>query len=180
MVFRRRMDGRRPIQSVKHVVDNSGILAAITDTVALNVVSAVPTYTLADTDGCPIGSTVNSFFLEIFFYTEGGEIANEVPLVDWYALKDDGGNFGGTFDSANLPTPGATGLHLNKRKIFHEEKGLAGGGDASLAGVPMVFKGVLSIPRGMRRIGQADIIKICARSNFATKFCVKAVYKHYT
>ncbi len=175
----RRMDSRRPIDSVKHIVEISGILAAGANTVLLELIKGVDTYSLADTDGVPVGSNVNSIFLSVFFITEGGEVANEVPLVDWYTIKNPGFTWASTFNSTNLPTPGTTGTHVNKRHIFHTEKGLSGGGDVSLAGVPMIFKGVLKIPRHMRRIGALDTFQICARANFATKFCVQAIYKHY-
>ncbi len=118
-------------------------------------------------------------FVEIFFISEGGEVANEVPLVDWYLIKNGGNSFGATFDASNLPTPGATGLHINKRHILHEEKGLTGGGNASLTGIPMVFKGVIRIPKGSQRIGESDVFRICARANFASKFCVKVIYKWF-
>ncbi len=154
-------------------------MAAGTNTVLLNVISEVPTYTVADIDGVPVGATVNNIFLSMFFYTEGGEIASEVPLVDWYIIKNPGSAWGTTFDATNLPTPGATGSHINKRHIFHTEKELSGGGDASLSGVPMVFKGVISIPRHMRRVGSDDVILIAGRANFATKFCCQAIYKHF-
>ncbi len=121
---------------------------------------------------------VKGFYLSAFFISEGGEIAAENPVVDWYVIHNPGGAFGTTFDADNLPTPGATGAHKNKRFIFHEEKGLTGGGDASLAGVPMVFKGVIGIPKKWQRVGQDDTIQLCARANFATKFCLKTVYHH--
>ncbi len=180
MVFRRRSNQLRPINSVKHIVEASTIIAAITDTVVLRLVAGVDTYSLADADGVPTGSRVNSFFLSTFAYTEGGEVANEVPLVDWYIIHNPSNRFGTTFDAANLPTPGATGIHKNKRFIIHTEKGLSGGGDASLAGVPMVFKGVIGIPKKMRRIGEDDEFLVCYRANFATKVCAQAIYKHYS
>ncbi len=179
MVFRRRSDSRRPIDSVKHIVETSGIIAAGTNTVLLNLATEVATYTVADIDGVPVGANVNSMFLSCFFIAEGGELATEVPLVDWYIIKNPGSTWGTTFDATNLPTPGATGSHINKRHIFHTEKGLTGGGEVSLAGIPMVFKGVISIPRHMRRFGSDDAITVCARANFATKFCFQAIYKHY-
>ncbi len=168
-----------PVISTKNVVDTSGVLAAGTDTVMDVLAVAVDAPTLAAPDSVERGSTINGLYLSIFFITEGGEVANEVPLVDWYILKNPGNNFASTFDATNLPTPGATGSHDNKRFIFHEEKGLAGGGDASLAGVPMVFKGVLAIPKGYRKFNANDRLTLAARANFATKFCVKAVYKWY-
>ena len=169
----------QPIISTKNVVETSGIIAAGTDTVIENVSVGVESATLAATESVERGSKVNGFFLSIFFYTEGGEVANEVPLIDWYVIKDQGGAMGTTFDANHLPTPGAQGGHVNKRYVFHTEKGLAGGGDASLAGVPMVFKGVIAIPRGYRKHNQNDAIRVCARANFATKFCIQAIYKWY-
>ena len=175
----RRNRSLSPIVSTKNVVETSGIIAAGTNTVIDNLSVAVESTTLAATDSVERGSTINGMFISIFFYTEGGEVTNEVPLVDWYIIKDQGGNMAVTFDSTHLPTPGAQGSFNNKRFIFHTEKGLAGGGDASLAGVPMVFKGVIAIPKGYRKQNMDDIIKICARTNFATKFCVQAIYKWY-
>ncbi len=163
---------------IKHVVDTSSIMAAGTNTILQPSIEGVDAYQLSDVNGCPTGSTVNGFYMSFFAITEGGEIASEIPLVDWYAIHNPGDAFGTTFDANNLPTPGTTGLHKNKRFIIHEEKGLAGGGDVSLAGVPMVFKGVISIPRKWRRIGQDDTFQIVGRANFNTKFCIKTVYHH--
>ncbi len=170
----------RPINSRKNVVDLSSILAATTNTVFDNVCQGVDQADLASADEVTTGSSINAFYMSLFAIAEGGELATEVPLVDWYIIKDNGGNFGTTFDATNLPTPGATGTNLNKRHIIHEEKGLAGGGDASLAGVPMIFKGVIRIPKHMRRIGVGDRIRLCMRANFATKVCTKFIYKWYS
>ncbi len=179
MPFRRRGNALRPIVSTKNVVETSGILAAGTDTVALELTNSVDSATLAASNSVERGSSIKGFFLSIFFITEGGEVANEVPLVDWYIIKNNGFNYGTTFDVTNLPTPGAQGVHDNKRFIFHTEKGLSGGGDASLTGVPMVFKGVIAIPRGMQKQNANDRFQICARANFATKFCIQCIYKWY-
>ncbi len=178
MVFRRGL-GLRPIDSVKHVVDSSGIIALVTNTVLQPSIDGVDTYSLSDVNGVPTGAKVFSIFYSMYFIAEGGELATEVPLVDWYIIHNPGDTFADTFDANNLPTPGATGSHKNKRHIIHEEKGLTGGGEVSLAGLPMIFKGVIRIPRGRQRIGQNDTIQVCGRTNFNTKFCIKAIYKHY-
>ncbi len=178
MVFHRGMS-LRPINSIKNVFDISGIMAAGTNTSLGLPIFGVRNADLATNNEVNVGSKITSVFLEIFFYTEGSELANEVPLVDWYIIKDDGNAYGVTFNATNLPTPGATGTHQNKRKILHEEKGLAGGGNLSLTGVPMVFKGVIRIPRGKQRWAESDVLRINGRSNFATKFCIKALYKWY-
>ncbi len=177
--FRGRGNALRPIISTKNVVETSGILPAGTDTVLDELTNAVDAPSLAVSNSVARGSKVNGMFLSLFFITEGGELANEVPLVDWYIIKNPGFSFTSTFDATNLPTPGNTGIHDNKRFIFHTEKALAGGGNLSLNGVPMVFKGVIAIPRGYQKHNANDRIQICARANFATKFCLQSIYKWY-
>ncbi len=179
MTVPRFQNALRPVISTKNVVEISGILAAGTNTVSLNLALAVDSATLAASNSVERGSKINGFFLSVFYIAEGGEVANEVPLVDWYVIKDPGNNMGTTFDATHLPTPGASGVHDNKRFIFHTEKGLTGGGDASLAGIPMVFKGVIAVPRGYRKFNANDAISFCARANFATKFCIQCIYKWY-
>ncbi len=172
-----------PIVSTKNIAELSGILAATTNTVIKTIVTSVESsaVALSDDDGIAKNSKVNGIFLSLFFTSEGGEVATEVPLVDWYIIKDQGNNMATAGFAVNgLPTPGATGVHENKRFIIHTEKGLTGGGDASLSGVPMVFKGVIVIPKGMRTFRINDTIHICARSNFNTKFCVQAIYKWFS
>ncbi len=176
MAFRRSL---HPVVSTKNVVETSGILAASTNTVISSLTSTVDSATLASALSVERGSTINSIYLSCFFITEGGEVAAEVPLVDWYVIKDNGGTMGSTFDATHLPTPGSQGVHDNKRYILHTEKGLAGGGDASLAGVPMIFKGVIKIPRHMRKQNAQDSFSLAARANFNTKFCVQAIYKWF-
>ncbi len=180
MVFRNRGMGLRPINSIKNVVDNSGLIPAVTNTSIHLPIFGVRNADLATSNEVDVGSKISSVFIELFFFSEGGELANEVPLVDWYIIKDPGNSWSTVFDAGNLPTPGATGVHKNKRHILHEEKGLTGGGNLSLSGVPMVFKGVIKIPRGRQRWGEADVLRIAARTNFATKFCVKTVYKWFS
>ncbi len=179
MVFRRGLTRLRPIDSVKHIVETSGISTAVTNTVITALIDGVDTYQLSGRAGVPTGAKVHSFYFSMFVISEGGEVASEVPLVDWYIIHNPGNAWGTTFDASNLPTPGTTGSHKNKRHIIHTEKGLSGGGDASLSGVPMIFKGVIRIPRGMQRIGEDDRFTLCIRTNFNSKFCVQAIYKHY-
>ncbi len=173
------MNYLRPVDSVKHIVESSGIAAAGTNIVPFSIIDGVAAYALSTTNGVPTGAHVRSIFLSFYIITEGGEVASEVPLVDWYIIHNPGNAWATTFDSLNLPTPGSTGNHQNKRHIIHTEKGLSGGGDASLAGLPMIFKGVIRIPRKMQRISEDDRLTIALRCNFASKFCIQAIYKHY-
>ncbi len=117
----------RPIHSVKHIVETSGVLSAGSNTVMLNLVDGQDEYSLSDVDGVPTGSKVFSLYISVFAIAEGGEVAAEVPLVDWYVIAVPGNVWGTTFGANDLPTPGTTGVHINKRHIFHTEKGLTGG-----------------------------------------------------
>ncbi len=177
MAFRR--NAKRPIDSRKNIVDTSGIVAATTNTIFQTVSQAVDNPVISNAQEVKTGSTISSIFVSVYVLSEGGEIANEVPLVDFYWITNPGGIWA-TFGTSVLPVPGATGTGTNKRFIFHTEKGLAGGGDASLAGLPMIFKGVLKIPRGRQRQGFNDRINMCIRTNFACKVCVQSIYKYYS
>ncbi len=178
--FRRRGKGGQ-INSVKNVFDSSNVLVASTNTIIAQLADAVDSAALADPNGVEKGCKIYSTYLSVFVFSEGGELATEVPLVDWYIIKDPGATLQTIGFTANgFPTPGATGTHKNKRFIMHEEKGLAGGGDASLAGVPMVFKGVIKIPPGFQTMRAEDRITLNIRANFAAKTCVKAIYRWYT
>ncbi len=169
-----------PVNSRKNIVETSGILGAGTVSLLDTITRTVEDASLANQDEVEPGCTISSIYLSLYFISEGGEIASEVPLVDWYICMDKANVMGTIGFTANgLPSPGSTGTHKNKYKIFHTEKALAGGGDISLAGVPMVFKGVLKIPKMWRTHHIDDQIKIVGRSNFATKFCLQAIYKWY-
>ncbi len=169
---------RSPIHSTKHVVDSSGITGIVTNQILQTSVQALDNPVLANVAQVNPGSKISSIYYSVYFIAEGGEIANEISLIDFYFIKVPANSWT-TFAAATLPTPGATGSHINKRHVLHEEKGISGGGNVSLAGVPMVFKGVIKIPRGRQRFGQSDTFLMCARTNFASKFCIKCIYKEY-
>ncbi len=172
---------KRPINSVKHIQEGTSILAATTDTVITEIADAVDNYTLADANGVPVGATIGSIFASVFAISEDGDLANEIPLIDWYIIRVNEA-FGNTFSAIGLPTPGSTGTHANKSKILHTEKGISGISTASSSshGVPMVFKGVIRIPKGQRRMAQGGRYLLCGRSNFATKVCFQFIYKHFS
>ncbi len=169
MPFRRRIP---PMQTEKHVIDTEGALSgAVSATVpiATTVVNktAGAVYTPVEVS---IGEQINGIFLSIFILgaTGGGQDGS----INWYIAKARA-----TQNSvSDFPEPGETGPSGIRSQIFHEEKGLAGSAD----GTPMAFKGVIVIPKGMRRMRQSDQFFIKLRSTDAVadvNFCVKAIYK---
>ncbi len=173
MPFRRR--GSRlgtQIHSIKHVIDSAGVLsgAAISTTpiaTAVNAQSAI-----FNPVEIVLGHTVNGFFLSVFIIGATGAPLN--GSIDWYIAKLRGGQTIG-----DLPAPNNVGISDLRNQIFHQEKGLAGSGD----GTPMAFKGVVVVPKSMRRVRSGDQFVIALSSADATndaEFCIKAIYKSFS
>ncbi len=168
MVFRRSLS---PINRTKHVVDSSGASTSVSSVsvVARGVErrSAAP----FDPVECILGSSVNAFFVSFFVIGSTG-----APLsgpIDWYFAKARVGQDPNT----DFPDPGQTGPSEIRNQIYHEEKGLSGSGD----GTPMVFKAVIAVPKGQRRIRASDqfFFKLKANGSDTNNFCIKVIYNEF-
>ncbi len=166
-----RHSNRRPIMSVKKVIDaQGGLVASTVSTVGLLNVTTGAAWVDSANDSVPIGCTVSSMYISVFVFLDGA-IGATTPVIDWFFAKSPG-------NSLTFPEPGATGGNENRRWIMHEEKGLAPSIDDG--GTPMVFKGVLKIPKGRQRMGNDDSVFISLKSEgHPGFFCVKAIYKFY-
>ncbi len=168
----RRMSSLRPVVRTKHVVDTAGELAGgNTSTITLGLEKPVRADPF-DPAQIVLAGSVNGIFLSIFIIGATGAPLN--GAIDWYIAK----RRSGQQKSTEFPEPGQTGISDIRNQIFHEEKGLAGSGD----GTPMAFKGVVVVPKHMRRTRSNDEFFIKLKSvdvtNNAT-FCVKAIYNEY-
>ncbi len=159
-----------PIQSNKNIVDSTGGLSVVADSVNVFVnvhAQGVPTN---NTDSVPSGAKITSLFISLFIIGSTGSV---VPLaLDWYLGKARAGQVIAT----DFPSPGATGLSPVRNQIFHEEKGLSGTQD----GTPMAFKGVIRVPRGAQRCREGDLWFIKIRGVDDYTFCLKVLYKYFT
>ncbi len=185
MPFRRRMSFKRPINAIKNIVDQQGVLIADTapsGQLLKTIVTGVDNPAVdAATNEVQAGSTVTSIYLSLFFGTKGNASAVNPEVVDWYIIYDVAGRMseGGTFGNgaAVLPIASSAGESVNRNQILHMEKGIVG--DAA-DGSKMVFAGVIRIPRGKQRIGIGTKIHIVAQKQEGDKFfCLKAIYKYY-
>ncbi len=170
MPFRRGSYAKRPINSIKHVVDVEGGLVAATDSTSTFVNAVDGPQTPFDPVDVPFGGYVRSFYLSIFIIGATG-----APIdgsINWYIAKQRSGQ-----GAADFPTPSATGTSEVRNQIIHEEKGLSGSGD----GTPMVFKGVIVIPKSMQRIraGDAMFLRLRINGTIDATFCIKIIYKEY-
>ncbi len=172
-MFRRRFQSsRRPVSSIKHIIDATGALS--------NTRVVVPLLTAIGDDPNPFdpskvkfGASVNGIYLSLFIIGSSGT-AVQGPQ-DWYIGK----RHAGQDVLSDMPIPGQTGLSLLRNQVIHEEKGLVGSGD----GTAMAFKGVIVIPRGMRRMREGDEWFVVLRSGDNTnnpEFCLKAIFKSFS
>ncbi len=173
MPFRRGSRLGTQIHSVKHIVDVSGGLTGGASAV-VPISKVVNSRTEPfDPLECVVGETVNGIFLSVFTIGATGAPLN--GPIDWYIAKARNAQS----IVSDFPNPQATGISPMRSQIFHEEKGLAGSGD----GTPMAFKGVVVIPRMMRRQRDGDQFFMKIRSEDATsdaQFCIKAIYKSFS
>ncbi len=156
------------MQTVKHVIDAGG---GLTDVSAVVPLSTVVNTKQSATDPleCEVGETINGIFLSI--YIIGATGSGVTGPIDWFIGKSRSAQV----PSSDFPDPGATGSASIRNQIFHEEKAVSGSAD----GTPMAFKGVVPIPRGMRRqrLGDQFFVKLKMSTGDTGTFCVKAIYK---
>ncbi len=167
MVFRRRMSSLRPVNRIKHVVDQQGGLTAGTiGTVGL--IQSTDTPVLAQTDDCETGSTVNGIYLKVEANaTSSAALAN----MYMYVWKDPGGNL-------IRPAANSVGTNDNKKFVFHQEMIMFQQQDGS--NPRTLFNGVIVIPKHLRRNGPNDITEVVLLSpGVNINFCVQAHYKEF-
>ncbi len=164
-----RFRAKSPINSIKHIIDSEGALTAGGSSFT-PIATAVPNVdaTTFVPGNIRVGATINGFFLSVFMIGATGTGLS--GSLNWILQK--------IHADQTADNPGLTGTSEKRNQIIHEEKGLAGSAD----GTPMVFKGVIAVPRGMRRMREGDQWFVALRSTDATadaNFCVKAIYKSY-
>ncbi len=162
------MSQMRPIKSIKHVIDIQGGLTAGTQSVNA-IANGVDVYSLSDADGIPTGARINSFFLNVqVAATQASALANVYMIV----YKNPGSNM------TAFPNANAVGVSDHKKFIFHQEMIMT---EKNTTAIPRtLFKGVLKIPKHMRRWGADDKMDVALFTPGVTfDYCLQAIYKHY-
>ncbi len=157
----------RPVNSNKQIVDSVNLAVVGGTTTIVNLATVVSDFT-GTVGECPTGATINSIYLFIQSVGADSGVAN----IDWYLYKRLGMN------SAAPITPGTTGGNPIRKMILHEEKGIPG--NALDGAYPLTFRGVIKIPKHMRRMGEGDQFKLVHRGVDLNNMCLKAIYKFYT
>ncbi len=169
MPFSRRISSSlRPVNSRKNVRDQQGGLAIGVATVS-NIADAVDSPSLGVPASCAIGSVINGLFLnvQVRATTEAA-----LPNAYMYICKNPGNNL-------SMPDANAVGIDDNKKFIFHQEMAMLSG--STEPSIPItLFKGVIKVPKHMRRMGADDQIQVHLFSPGVTAdFCIQAIYKWY-
>ncbi len=122
-----------------------------------------------------VGSRINSVYLRVEVI--GKDSAGGVDNIYMYVYKNPGNNLG-------LPPADSIGSNDNRRYVIHQEmimldfKGTTSGFPRTL------FKGVIVIPRGYRRMGVDDRLQVVLQHRTGevsqlTEFCLESIYKEY-
>ncbi len=172
MVFRNQRDSKRPIHSIKHVVDiQGGIVGDVNSDFTL--INGVDAPVVGNADEVETGSKVNAFFLNVQVISTAETALNNLYF---YLYKNAGTNI----SSANIPGANAVGTSDFKNKVFHQEMVMLS--DAADSIPATMFRGVIRIPKFMSRIGINDLIRIrflrVGAGNTAN-ICIQCIYKEY-
>ncbi len=167
---RRGQSSKRPIVSNKEIVDVTFLLVSAGVTTNVDLVTAVNDYT-GTVGTCPLGAKVLGIYIEASYNLSQVIVGR----FDWYICKRESARAVGEF-----PTPGVTGGHVLRKRIYHERKGVLDGGSASNAG-GQTSKSVefIKFPRGVQRMGENDRWTIFFNGSTNHSFCLKCIYKWY-
>ncbi len=164
--FRNRLGTQ--IHSIKHVIDSEGL---VTTSQSRNVIAnaVVQRNAVFNPTEVEVGETVNGFYITLFIIGNTG--APITSSINWYIIKTRAGQ-------TTVPNAFEVGTSEIRNQVFHQEKGLAGSGD----GTAMAFKGVIVVPKGMRRTREGDqfeiVIQLATTSD--ARFCLQAIYKSFS
>ncbi len=167
--FRRRSSmGLRPINRIKHVVDNDG---AVEDTanVVVDLIRAVDAPVITQTNQVVTASKVHAIYLhvEVSHTSTAGR-----PNIFMAVMKNPA-------NTITVPDPRTIGDSDTKRYIIHQEM-IMMSGDAG-NGLPRpLFNGVISIPKGMQRFGPGDRLQLILRTGTVdADWCQQCHYKEF-
>ncbi len=170
MMARYRMNmAIRPVQRIKHVIDTSATVTAATQLNTI-LILAKDAPVLANTTQVVTGSKINGIYLKVEVASNETD-AGAIPNVYMTVWKNPGGNLA-------APTVNAVGADDNKRFVIHQEmvmlNNLAGGNPRIL------FNGVIAIPKGYRRFGPNDELKVSVMSTAVNiALCIQCHYKEF-
>ncbi len=157
----------RPVNRLKHVVDLQGALVAGTAVHSI-IIQTVDTPDLATANEVETGSTVNGIFLVVEVVATSSAA---LPNCYMTLMKNPGGNL-------LNPTPNAIGISDDKRFIIHQEMVMLQ--EQTGSNPRTLFKGVIKIPKGYKRMGPNDILVLSLLApGVSVNFCFQVHFKEF-
>jgi len=165
-----------PVNSLKHVVDTSGVTSEVVS--VTDIANAVDAPVRGTSNNVNVGCVINFIFLVVEIV--GAVAYAAVPRV-YMCVNKNPANEIGTLN------PDSIGVQDTRKFVIHQEMMMvsqqassAGGGDFTFPRT--MFKGVIRIPRHMRRMGLDDRIQMrimndSGASTGTTRWCMQAIYK---
>ncbi len=168
----------RPINSLKHVVDTSGVTTT----------GAPSTTELADQVDNPsttasnqvhIGSAVKAIFLSV--QIKGSIAYAGTPRVYMLVYKNPG-------NQVPVPDPSNIGISPRRKFVIHQEMMMVddvGPASSSATSFPRtMFKGVILIPKRYQRFGDGDKLTFVIQNSVGettgqTDWCIQCIYKEF-
>ncbi len=162
----------RPVQRIKHVVDFQTAVPANVQ-IDQEIAAANDAPTIGNTASVITGSIINGFY--IVTELQASETSTtDTPNFYWILYKNPGDNIG------SWPNGNAIGSSDKKRFVIHQEMVML---NPVNSGVPrIVFKGVVAVPKSMRRMAPGDkwIIQLFIPSTgTAVNACTQVHFKEF-
>ncbi len=168
MVFRRRFtNSLRPINRIKHVVDIQNATAAGAQVNEI-LINTVDNPVISSPKDVQTGSKVNGIFLVVEVVATTSAALSNVYLV---IFKNPGGN---------LSNPVANTVEIldDKRFSIHQEMIMLQ--RQTNSNPRTLFKGVIMLPRGYRRMGPNDILTASILApGVNIDYCIQVHYKEF-
>ncbi len=157
----------RPVNRIKHVVDNQGGQTVGTQA-NLTLIIADDSPILANTSEVLTGSKVNGIYLKVEIVATSSAALSNCYLLVW---KNPGGNL-------TIPAANTVGANDNKRFVIHQEMVMLQ--RQTNSNPRTIFNGVIAIPRGYRRMGPNDQIRLALLAPGVTiDWCLQCHYKEF-
>ncbi len=170
MVYRRRNSFMRPINSIKHIVDQQGgTVPATKETIVL--VNAVDNAVSTTNNQVTASARVSSIYLNVQVQTSAGTSLNNAYMAVYK-------NPGNQIQAASIPDANQIGTSNIRKQFFHQEMAMT---SDSADSIPItLFRGVLKVPQRYQRMGLADTINLQLFFPGNTfDWCVQCIYKEY-
>ncbi len=163
----------RPVNSVKHVVDTSGVVTAGV-AAGTDLINTVDNPVFTSPNNVHVGSKVSSVYLKV--EVVGVVAFAGVPRVYFTVGKNPN-------DEISLPPVDAVGVDDSRKFIIHQEMTMVA--DLLQTDFPRtMFKGVIRIPRGYQRNGINDKLQFTignssGESTGSVRWCLQCIYKEF-